>query len=154
MHQRTFSAIRYIKIRRSVHINSIALSARKPDIYIYSILRVWIKRAARSLFTIENTFLGHMTNREQLGSHMTNREHFSRDAFRVCRVTQQTATEQTTNTATVLCFVCIGTTPLAVFVDASSLIGDTKRLRLPRFDGYLSVNTAQCSSLFTQAKVT
>ena len=77
-----------------------------------------------------------MTNIEQLGSHMINIEHFSRDAFRVCRVTRRTATEQTTNTATVLRFVCIGTTPSAAFVDASGLVGDAKRLRLPRFDGF------------------
>ena len=35
-----------------------------------------------------------MTNIEQLGSHMTDIEHFSRDAFQVCRVTRQTATKQ------------------------------------------------------------
>ena len=85
---------------------------------------------------------------------MTNREHFARDAFRVWRATRQTATEQTTNTATEFCFICIGTTPLEVFVNASGLVGDAKRLHLPSFHGYLSVNTAQCSSLFTQASVT
>ena len=71
---------------------------------------------------------------------MTNIEHFSRDAFRVCRVTRQTATEQTTNMATVLHSVYIGMTPSAAFVDASGLVGDTKRLRLPRFDAYLNVS--------------
>ena len=81
-----------------------------------------------------------MTNIGQLGSHMTNIEHFSRDTFRVCRVTRRTATEQTTNTATVLHFVCIGMTASESFVDASGLVGDAKQLRLPRFDGYLSVS--------------
>ena len=41
---------------------------------------------------------------------------------------------------TVLHFTCIGMTPSAAFVDASGLVGDTKRLRLPRFDCYLSVS--------------
>ena len=41
-----------------------------------------------------------------------------------------------TNTATVLRFVFIGTTPLASFVDASGLVGDMKRLRLAHFDSY------------------
>ena len=40
----------------------------------------------------------------------------------------------------VLRFVCIGTTPSAAFVDASDLVGDAKRLRLPRFDGYLNIS--------------
>ena len=71
---------------------------------------------------------------------MANREHFSCDAFRVCRVTRQTATEQTTNTATVLHFVCTGTTLSAAFVNASGLVGDEKRLRLPHFNGYLSIS--------------
>ena len=42
----------------------------------------------------------------------------------------------TTNTATVLRFVFIGTTPSAAFVNASGLVGDAKWLRLPRFDGF------------------
>ena len=42
----------------------------------------------------------------------------------------------TTNTATVLRFVYIGMTPSAAFVNASGLVGDTKRLRLPHFDGF------------------
>ena len=44
----------------------------------------------------------------------------------------------TTSTATILCFVFIGMTPLAAFVNASDLVGDAKWLHLPRFDGYLS----------------
>ena len=71
---------------------------------------------------------------------MTNIEHFTRAAFRVSRVPRRTATEQTTNMGTVLRFVCIRTTPSAAFVDASGLVGDAKRLSLPRFDGYLSVS--------------
>ena len=69
-----------------------------------------------------------MTNIELLGSHVTNIEHFSRDAFQECRVTRQTST--------VLCFVFIGTTPSADFVNASGLYGDAKQLCLPRFDGF------------------
>ena len=71
---------------------------------------------------------------------MTNIEHFSHDAFRVCRVTRQTATKQTTNTATVLRFICIGMTPSVAFIAASGLVGEAKRPRLPRFNGYLSVS--------------
>ena len=44
--------------------------------------------------------------------------------------------------ATLLRFVCIGTTPSAAFIDASGFVGDVKQLRLPRFDGYLSVSDA------------
>ena len=40
----------------------------------------------------------------------------------------------TTNTATVLRFVFIGTTPSAAFTNTLSLVGDGKRLRLRHFD--------------------
>ena len=40
-------------------------------------------------------------------------------------------------TATVLHFVFIGTTPSATFVDALGLVGDVKRLCLPCFDDYI-----------------
>ena len=66
-----------------------------------------------------------MTNIEHFWNHVMNIAHFS---------------SHMTNTATVLRFVFIGTTPSAAFVNASSLVGDAKRLRLPRFDGYLSVS--------------
>ena len=71
---------------------------------------------------------------------MTNIEHFSHDTFRECRVTRQKATEQTTNTATVLRLACIGTTPSVAFGDASGLVRGAKRLRLPHFNGYLSIS--------------
>ena len=48
-------------------------------------------------------------------------------------------TEHMTNTATVLRFVFIGTTPSAAFANASDLVGNAKWLRLPRFNGYLGV---------------
>ena len=64
-------------------------------------------------------------NREHFWSHEMNIAHFS---------------SHTTNVAIILRFVFIGTIPSAAFIDASGLVGDAKRLRLPRFDGYLSVS--------------
>ena len=49
-------------------------------------------------------------------------------------------TKHTSNTATVLRFICIRTTPLVAFVDASGLVGDAKWPRLPHFDRYLSIS--------------
>ena len=70
-----------------------------------------------------------MTNMEHFWSHVINIAHFSSHT-----------TEHTTNTATVLRFICIRTALSAAFIDASGFIGDIKRLCLPRFDGYLSVS--------------
>ena len=47
--------------------------------------------------------------------------------FLSLRVTQQT---------TVLCFVFIGTAPLAAFINALGLVGDMEWLRLPCFNGF------------------
>ena len=70
---------------------------------------------------------------------MTNIEHFWSTVMNIARCSSHMI-KRTTNTAAVLCFVCIGMTPSATLVDASGLVGDAKRLRLPRFDGYLSVS--------------
>ena len=59
------------------------------------------------------------------------------DGWRLKRQTKHILS-QTTNTATVLHFVFIGMTPSAAFVNASSLVGDAKRLHSHRLDGYLS----------------
>ena len=66
-----------------------------------------------------------MTNIEHFAGYLMNITHFS---------------SHTTNTVTILRFVFIGTTPSTSFVNASGLVGDAKRLRLPRFDDYLSVS--------------
>ena len=52
------------------------LSSAWQDIYEYSILRGWIKSAARSIFAIQHTFWGHMTNIAHLGSHMISIQHW------------------------------------------------------------------------------
>ena len=113
----------------------------------------WIK-CAPVLYRPYSTLFGSNDQYSTLkGSDMTNTEHFVRDQWPIKNTSHvmlfeygeshdiqlpsrwRTATEQTTNTATEYSFVCIGTTPSAVFVDASGLFGDAKRLRLPRFDG-------------------
>ena len=70
---------------------------------------------------------------------MTNIEHFW---SRVMNITHFSShmTKLTSNTAIVFHFVFIGKTPSVTFVNASGFVGDTKRLRLPRFDGYLIVS--------------
>ena len=62
---------------------------------------------------------------EHIGSHMMTIAHFL---------------SHMTNAVTVLRTAFIWTTPSAAFVDVSGLVGDAKRLRLPRFDDYLSVS--------------
>ena len=65
-----------------------------------------------------------MTNTEHCWSHVMNIAH--------CL----SMLSHTTNTANVLCFVFIGMTPSADFVNASDLVRDAKWLFLPRFDGF------------------
>ena len=80
-------------------------------------------------------FFGHMTNIAHLGEthdqHRTLLE--SRDEYR-------TLSSHTTNAATVLHVIFIWTAPSAFYIDAFSLAGDAKRLRLPHFNDYLSVS--------------
>ena len=67
------------------------------------------------------------------GSHMTNIKHF----WNCVMITAHFSSHMTlhrTNTATVLHFVFIGTTPSAAFVNVSGLVGDAKRL-LPHTQG-------------------
>ena len=66
---------------------------------------------------------------------MTSIKHFWSQVMNIAHFLSHT-----TNTATVLRFVFIGTTPSVAFVDASGLVGDTKRLHLPHFDGYVRVS--------------
>ena len=75
-----------------------------------------------------------MNNIEQLGSHMTNIEHFRCHMLNIADFSSMSS--HTTNTATVLLFVFIGTFLLAAFVNASGLARDVKRLCLPCFDGF------------------
>ena len=99
---------------------------------------------------IQHTFSGHnaMTDTAHLGKSHHQYRTFgeSRDQYRTLlesRDEYRTLLEHvgplsgyTTNTATVLRFVFVGTTPSAAFVNASDLVGDTKRLRLPCFHGF------------------
>ena len=75
-----------------------------------------------------------MTNIKHLGSHMTNIEHFWSHVMKIAHFLSTSS--HTTNTATILHFVFIGTTPTTAFVNASGLVGDMKRLHSPPFDGF------------------
>ena len=84
-----------------------------------------------------HTLLGHMTKTAHLGeSHMTN-IHVEQFWSHVMNITHYLS--HTTNTASVLCFIFIGMTPSAAFLDASRLVGDVKWQRLPHFNDYLCV---------------
>ena len=65
---------------------------------------------------------------------MTNIEHFCSHVMNIAQFLSMSS--HTTNTATVLHFVFIGTTPSAAFVSTSGLVGYVNRLHLPRFDGF------------------
>ena len=75
-----------------------------------------------------------------LSGHMTNTAHLreSHDQYRTLLKSRDEYRTlfDTTNTTTVLHFVFIWMTHWVAFVNASALVGDAKRLRLPCFDGY------------------
>ena len=90
---------------------------------------------------IQHTWGSHMTNSKRLWCHVMNIAH---------------VTSHATNTAAVLRFVFINRQYLQrTFVDASirsSLALDSKRLRLPRFDGYFrDVNSHGSSVSLTKS---
>ena len=79
-----------------------------------------------------------MTSIEQLGSHMTNIEHLRSHVMNTAHFSSMSS--HRSNTATVFRFVFIGTTPSSGFVNASGLVGDVKRLRLPHFNDNLLIS--------------
>ena len=70
-----------------------------------------------------------MTDLEHFWSHVMNVAHFSSHEI-----------EHMMNTTAVLHFVFTGTRLSAAFVDASGLVGNAKRLRLPSFNDHLSAS--------------
>ena len=116
----------------------------------------WVDQTYRPFYiAIQHIFSGHMTNIahleshminiEQLGSHMTNIEHFWSYVMNIAHFSSMSS--HTRNTAPVLRFVFIGTTPSVAFVNASGLVGDAKRLCLPCFDGFCHERKCQSPSL-------
>ena len=118
----------------------------------YIILRGWIKCATRSTFTIQHTLSGHIhlgshtTNVAQLGCHMTNIEHFWSHVMNIAHFSSMLS--HRSNTALVLRLVFIEKTPSVAFVNASSLVGDAKRLRLPCFTGFCHESPSLCLILY------